>query len=108
VKTTTAAAIQEPEGFFDTDGYSNVDVVRVDVRTVTTPGICIKGDESGCTLDDVKADVDSEDDFTVDIPIHFQGADLPNDGSINNAELRQRGGYARRAPQKSFRVKLDS
>ncbi len=104
----TAADIQEPEGFFDTDGYSTVDVVRLDVRTVTEAGICTDDDESGCTLDDVKADIDGDDDFTVDIPIHFQGADLPDDGSINNAELRQRGGFTRLAPQKSFRVKLDS
>lgn len=104
----TAAAIAEPEGFFDTAGYGVVDVVRLDVRTVTTAGICTDDDESGCTLDDVKADIDSNDNFTVDIPIHFQGADLPDDGSINNAELRQRGGFTRLAPQKSFRVKLDS
>jgi spore coat protein CotH len=105
---TTATAIQEPEGFFDTDGYGGVDVVRLDVRTVNTAGICTDDDESGCTLDDVKADIDGNDDFTVDIPIHFHGADLPDDGSMNNAELRQRGGFTRLAPQKSFRVKLDS
>ncbi|MFT4725938.1 MAG: hypothetical protein ACI9UN_000433 [Granulosicoccus sp.] len=86
---TKATAIQEPEDFFDTDGYGIVDVVRLDVRTVTTAGICTDDDESGCTLDDVKADIDGNDDFTVYIPMHFQGADLPDDGSINNAELRQ-------------------
>ena len=105
---TTALAIQEPAGFFGSDGYDRIDVVRLDIRTVTTPGICTNDDESGCTLDDVKADIDGDDDFTVDIPIHFQGADLPDDGSISNAELRQRGGFTRLAPQKSFRVKLDS
>jgi spore coat protein CotH/fibronectin type 3 domain-containing protein len=105
---TTATAIQEPEGFFDEDGYSIVDVVRLDVRTVTMLGICTNDDESGCTLDDVKGDIDGNDDFTVDIPIHFHAADLANDGSINNAELRQRGGFTRLATQKSFRVKLDS
>ncbi len=104
----TAAAIQEPDGYFDQNGYGTVDVVRLDVRTVTTPGVCTADDESGCTLDDVKADIDGNDDFTVDIAIHFQGDDLPDDGSINNAELRQRGGFTRLAPQKSFRIKLDS
>lgn len=104
----TALAIQEPVGFFDEAGYGTVDVVRLDIRTATTPGICDAEDESGCTLDDVKADIDGNDDFTVDIPIHVQGADLADDGSISNAELRQRGGFTRLAPQKSFRVKLDS
>lgn len=105
---TTAIAMQEPDGFFDTDGYGTVNVVRLDVRTVTTAGVCTDDDESGCTLDDVKNDIDGNDDFTVDIPIHFKGADLPDDGSMSNAELRQRGGFTRLAPQKSFRVKLDS
>lgn len=108
VNTATAADIQEPTGYFDRDGYDTINVVRLDVRTATTPGVCTVDDDSGCTLDDVKADIDGDDEFTVDIPIHFQGADLPDDGSISNAELRQRGGFTRLAPQKSFRIKLDS
>lgn len=105
---TTALAIQEPVGFFQSDGYDTIDVVRLDVRTETMPGICTDDDDSGCTLDDVKADIDGDDDFTVEIAIHVQGADLPDDGSISNADFRQRGGFSRLAPQKSFRIKLDS
>jgi len=103
-----AAAITEPAGLFQRDGYGTVDVIRLDVKTVTTPGICTIDDLSGCTLADVNADIDSKDDFKVDIPIHFKGTDLPDDGQITNAGLRQRGGFTRLAPQKSYRVKLDS
>ena len=75
---------------------------------MTTPGTCTADDESGCTLADVLADVDKTDDLTVDIPIHVSGDDFPDDGSVSNAELRLRGGGSRFAPQKSFRIKLDS
>jgi len=44
----------------------------------------------------------------VDIQVHFSSADFPDDGSVSNAELRLRGGGSRFAPQKSFRIKLDS
>ena len=101
-------AIQEPSDLFQRDGYELANVIRLDVRTVTTPGTCTADDESGCTLADVLADVDKTDDLTVDIPIHVSGDDFPNDGSVSNAELRLRGGGSRFAPQKSFRIKLDS
>lgn len=97
-----------PASWYTANGYGTVDVVRLDVRTATTPGVCTIEDQSGCTLADVIADIDPDDDFKVDIAVHFQGADLPDDGSVSNATMRQRGGGTRLAPQKSFRVKLDS
>ena len=100
--------IVDPDAFYDQDGYGTVDVVRLDVRTSTTPGVCTIDDQSGCTLADVIADVDHKDDFKVDIAVHFQGDDFADDGSESNATLRQRGGTSRSFPQKSFRVKLDS
>jgi len=103
-----ASDITDVDAFYDQDGYDAVDVIRVDVRTVTTEGVCTIDDQSGCTLDDVIADTDPDDDFKVEIPIHFQSSDFPDDGSISNATLRQRGGTSRSYPQKSFRVKLDS
>ena len=66
--------------------------------------MCTSDDISGCTFDDVLADIDGDDDFTVDIPIKVVTADLPDDGSVSNAELRQRGGSSRLFPQKSFRI----
>ena len=83
-------------------------MIRLDVRTDTTEGVCTVDDQSGCTLADVLADTDPDDDLKVDIPVQFVGTDLPDDGSESNAELRQRGGTSRQYPQKSFRVKLDS
>ncbi len=90
------------------DGYGIDDVVRVDVRTATTPGTCTVDDQSGCTLDDVNDDVVSNDALTVDIPVHVQTDQLPDDGLVTNGKLRQRGGGARYAPQKSYRLKLKS
>ena len=92
---------------FQQDGYAEVDVIRINVKTRTVAGICQPDDQSGCTLDDVLADTNASDDFKVDIPIHFSATDFADDGALVNAELRQRGGGARHAPQKSFRLKLD-
>jgi hypothetical protein len=93
---------------YQQDGYSITNVIRVDVRTQATSGPCTEDDLSGCTLADVMADVDKNDELKVDIPVHFSSDDFADDGSVSNAELRLRGGGSRFAPQKSFRIKLDS
>ena len=103
-----ASDIVDLDSFYDQDGYGTVDVVRLDVRTSTTPGVCTIDDQSGCTLADVIADVNPDDDFEVEIAVHFQGDDFADDGSESNATLRQRGGFSRTWPQKSFRVKLEN
>ncbi len=100
--------IVEPSDVYTRDGYFPIEVLRVDVRTETTPGVCTADDLSGCTLDDVMADVDKTDDLTVDIPIHVSAPDFPDDGSVSNAELRMRGSGSRNGAQKSLRIKLDS
>ena len=95
--------------FYSQDGYDNVNVIRIDLRVAnTTQGICTIDDQSGCTLADVLADTDGDDDFKVEIDVHASGEGLPDDGSVTNATLRQRGNTARFGPQKSFRLKLDS
>lgn len=98
--------IVDPYAFYQQDGYDTVNVLRMDVATRTTPGTCTVDDDSGCTLADVLADVDGDDDFTVDIPVKFSASDFPDDGLNSNAGLRQRGATSRAAPQKSFRVRL--
>ncbi|MBX2879827.1 MAG: CotH kinase family protein [Granulosicoccus sp.] len=93
---------------YQQDGYADQNTIRVDLRTATSGiGPCVIDDMTGCTLADVIADINPNDDFKVDIPVHFSSFDYPNDGLISNAELRQRGGGTRNAPQKSFRLKLD-
>ena len=84
------------------------DLLNVWIRTVVQPGVCAPGEYSGCTLDDVDDDIDSNDDFKPRIEVHFQADDFPDDGLESNAELRQRGNTSRLAVQKSYRVKLDS
>ena len=99
--------LAEQRGIYQQDGYGEVDVIRVDVRTETTPGICTLADDSGCTLADVTADTNRKDAFSVKIPAHYEATDYPDDGTISNAELSQRGGTTRRAEQKSFKIRLD-
>ncbi len=100
--------IIDVDAFYDQDGYDTVDVIRVDIKTNTEEGVCDEEDVSGCTLDDVIGDIDGDDDFKAEIKVHFQSDDFADDGSSNNATLRQRGASSRLAPQKSFRIKLDS
>jgi hypothetical protein len=108
VFTPHVTDIQDDRSFYDRDGYDSTNVIRLDVRTHTLDGLCTPDDLSGCTLADVIADVDGNDDFKVDIAVHLAGDDFPDDGGASNAELRQRGASTRAAPQKSFRIKLDS
>ncbi|MFK7993243.1 MAG: CotH kinase family protein [Granulosicoccus sp.] len=104
-----ATDIGDYNAFYTQDGYATPNVIRMDVRVQNTQqGICTIDDQSGCTLADVLADIDGNDDFKVEIPIHASSPDLPDDGSVTNATLRQRGNTARFGPQKSFRLKLDS
>ncbi|ASJ73948.1 CotH kinase family protein [Granulosicoccus antarcticus] len=103
-----ASDITDLDSYYDQDGYGTVDVVRVDVRTNTVPGVCTIDDQSGCTLADVIADVNPDDEFDAEIAVHIQANDFPNDGSNSNASLRQRGGSSRGWPQKSFRIKLEN
>ena len=99
--------LDEQRGIFEQDGYSEVDVIRVDVRTETTAGICTLVDDSGCTLADVIADINRKDEFSVKIPSHYKAIDYPEDGTISNSEFSQRGGTTRLAEQKSFKIRLD-
>jgi len=93
--------LKETSVIYEMDGYDTVDVIRLDVRTAIQAGNCVTGDYSGCTLADVIGDTNNKDDFKPRIAVHFQADDFPNDGQTSNAELRQRGGSTRQAPQKS-------
>ena len=93
--------------FYEQDGYATPTVIRMDVRVDNLiQGVCIEDDPSGCTLEDVLADVDRNDGFDVEIAVHASGEGLPDDGTITNATLRQRGNFSRSGEQKSFRLRL--
>jgi len=102
-----ASDIVDNQRVYTQEGYAQTNVIRIDLETNTVPGVCEEDDLSGCTLDDVLADTNSGDQLKVDIPVQFVASDFADDGAESNAELRQRGGGARIAPQKSFRLKLD-
>ena len=78
------------------------------VKTVIDSGPCETNNYDGCTLNDVLNDVDGSDDFKPEIKVHMTSDVFPDDGLVSNAEMRQRGSTSRNAPQKSFRIKLDS
>jgi len=103
----SSSDITDTFDFYQRDGYETIDVIRMDVATRTSPGTCEPGDESGCTLADVLADTNGDDDFKVDIDVKLRTDDLIETGADVNAGLRQRGASARLAPQKSFRVRLE-
>ena len=98
-----------PTGIYNT---APADVLTVQVRTVISEGNCEIGDYSGCTLQDVYNDTNRKDKFKPEIKVQFKADDFSNadygNNDITNAELRQRGGTSRFAPQKSYRIKLDS
>ncbi|MGB1311334.1 MAG: CotH kinase family protein [Leucothrix sp.] len=105
LSSTTTSDLVEPTSTYDSSIPS---LLTMRVKTVIGTGPCEPGVYDGCTLSDVLNDIDSSDNFKPEIKVKMTADDFPDDGSVSNAELRQRGATSRLAPQKSFRVKLDS
>ena len=105
LSSTTTADLVEPVGTYQAGAPS---LLSMKIRTVIGSGACGVGVNDGCTLNDVLNDIDASDDFKPEIKVHVSSDGYPDDGSVSNAKMRQRGAVSRRAPQKSFRVKLDS
>ena len=105
ISANVSPDIQEPAGTYNQGGLN---ILNLSVDTVIGTGSCVAGDYSGCTLNDVLNDTDSTDDFKPEVKVHIVADDFPDDGLVSNATLRQRGSTSRQAPQKSFRIKLDS
>ena len=99
--------LNTPSGSGGTSGTGGGDSIISNVSpSIVEPANIYTRDGYG--LADVMADIDKNDDLTVDIPIHVSAADFPDDGSVSNAELRMRGSGSRNGAQKSLRIKLDS
>lgn len=84
----------------DSQYYPNLDVLDVTLKAV-------RGDKYSI------ADVNNYPDayangVTPEIKVHFAAADYPDDNLADNAKLRLRGSSSRLAPQKSYRIKLNS
>ena len=105
LSSVTTPHLVEPVGIYDSSAPT---LLNMRVKTVIGTGACVAGTYDGCTLNDVLNDIDGSDDFKPEIKVHMTADDFPDDGLVSNAELRQRGATSRGAPQKSFRVKLDS
>ncbi len=92
--------IVEPAGIYNTP-LNVLDVtIKVLPRTGTT---CTTANYDGCTFGKVLQDINWKDQFKPEVKAIFTTAD----GFTGNATVRQRGGYTRLNPMKSFRVKLD-
>lgn len=104
LSSTTVSDLIEPVGTYNQAAPNRL---SMNIKTIIGSGACDSEVSDGCTLNDVLNDIDGSDDFTPEIRVKVTSDEFPDDGSISNAEMRQRGATSRRAPQKSFRVKLD-
>lgn len=104
---TVPVDLVEPAGLYQ---LQNPDVILMTAKTVIGNGdVCeAVNDYANCTLADVKNDLDPDDNFKPEIKVLLTTNDLSPDGKVSNASLRIRGHSSRSAPQKSFRIKLDS
>lgn len=105
LSSNTTADLIEPEDTYESQAPS---IINMKIKTVISAGVCEPDSYEGCTLRDVIDDSDGTDDFKPEIKVHMTADNFPDDGLVVNAEMRQRGSFSRTAPQKSFRVKLDS
>ncbi len=102
-----ASDLSEPFEHYVKDGYDKLDVLAVNIKTVTTAGTCDETDISGCTFADVNQDVDGSDDFKPKISAHMLATDYVEDNIEINAQFKLRGDTSRSAPQKSYSIKLN-
>ena len=92
-------SIKEPAGIYNTAK----NVLQVAVKTISGSGACKIGQYDGCTFGQVLNDLNWQDDFKPEVRAEFS----TEDGFNAEATIRQRGGYTRFNPMKSFRVKLE-
>ena len=87
---------------------STPNILNIHVTTFIESGSCVVGDYTGCTLQDVLNET-TKGSFKPEVKINFNtDNDYFSFGLTSNATLRQRGGIkTRKAPLKSFRIKLD-
>ena len=92
--------IVEPGGIYNTP----LDVLNVTLKILPRTGTtCTTDHYQGCTFGNVLKDINWRDKFKPEVKAVFTTAE----GFTANATIRQRGGYTRLNPMKSFRVKLD-
>lgn len=96
--------IQEIESIYK---QKTPNLLRVDIKTSISQGLCIESDYIGCTLNDVNNDIDGSDDFKPEVKIHFSADDFLTTEKPN-ATIRLRGNTSRNYELKSYRIKLDS
>jgi len=96
--------IYEPPETYDT---SEPDILNIYIKTFIENGSCTVGEYTGCTLKDVLNENYNKN-FKPEVKINFDADDYFSSSLTNNATLRQRGGIkTRKAPLKSFRIKLN-
>jgi len=105
VFTPLPTDISTKEGIYN---HETPNLLRVDIKSIISNGVCIEDNYVGCTLNDVNNDTNGNDDFKPEVKIHFSADDFLNDGKTSNATIRLRGQTSRSYPLKSYRIKLDS
>lgn len=103
---TVPPDLVEPSGLYH---LNNPDVVLMTAKTViNNAGPCsATNDYAHCTFADILKNVDTTGNFKPEIKVLFTTNGLAESGDTN-ATMRLRGQASRFAPQKSFRIKLNS
>ncbi len=91
--------IDEPRGIYNT----SKSVLQVSVKILSGSGVCKVDQYDGCTFGQVLNDLNWNDNFKPEVKAEFS----TEEGFYADATFRQRGGYTRFNPMKSFRVKLE-
>ena len=91
--------IDEPDGIYNT----NKSVLQLSVKILPGSGVCKVDQYDGCTFGQVLNDINWKDDFKPEVKAEFS----TENGFFAKATMRQRGGYTRFNPMKSFRIKLE-
>ena len=105
-KTATKAPLSEIYEPANTYISSKPHLIKMNAEVIHYSGLCTTNDYNGCTLADVLNDINRADDFKPEVQIKFTSDEYYTENT--NATLRQRGGQSsRKAPLKSFRIKLN-
>jgi len=104
--------IKDNQTWFD-DESQVVTSATVTLSSLPSSSLCAPYDNTTaplrpCTLDDVLHDTDAFDDYSPELSVIFSATEFLNVNELTNALLKQKGKSTRKAPQKSYKVKLDS
>ena len=112
-----------PSPSFSGDIVDNIGWYKDQSKEVTTENILLSASPSSslcaphddkqgplrpCTLEDIENDTNAFDDYAPQMSVIFSAPAFPSMNEQTNSLLKQKGKSTRSAPQKSYKIKLDS